>query len=460
MLMHALISRRFSFSITESLAWLANVALGGGILLVPFRLRFVIFAQPIPPIYHDYTDGLLFLSDILFIAALSFWVMRVILEKRRPTIGPLFMAVPLAGLTLIGLISIFWSVNPLLSVYHSMRMIMLDGLYLYLVNELKGLEDIIWPVAGQAVIQAVIGITQVLRQHSLGLQGLGEYELDPSWSGVSIVWAQGIRTLRAYGLSDHPNILGGCLAFSLILLIAWYITDKSNHQILKASMIILISLALLVTFSRSAWLGLAAGLLLMTWLLLRSRQPQLFTRVIEVLVASLLIALPFVWQNLPLLGVRLNQGQAFQQVGTEQRSLAERATLNAAGNEIFAAHAFSGVGLGAYVVALKQAMPDFPYNYQPPHVALLNAAVETGLPGVFFYTALLIIPWVATWLNRKRLSFTPAFIGILSALAAITVVGFFDYYTWLLAPGRFWLWFIWGLWGAMFTPARKELHNV
>ena len=45
--------------------------------------------------------------------------------------------------------------------------------------------------------------------------------LDPTQSGVSIVAASGgSRLLRAYGLTDHPNILGGCLAFGLLLLLA------------------------------------------------------------------------------------------------------------------------------------------------------------------------------------------------------------------------------------------------
>jgi len=56
----------------------------------------------------------------------------------------------------------------------------------------------------------------VIHQGDLGLQLLGEYRLDPAWEGVSIVWMEGLRTLRAYGLSDHPNILGGSLAFALI----------------------------------------------------------------------------------------------------------------------------------------------------------------------------------------------------------------------------------------------------
>jgi hypothetical protein len=82
-------------------------------------------------------------------------------------------------------------------------------------------------------------------------------------------------------LSDHPNILGGCLAFGLVLLAAWYL-DRSSQESevraylnspdgskedtrLQASPVIVATFALgcaglLLTFSRSAWLALICGL--------------------------------------------------------------------------------------------------------------------------------------------------------------------------------------------------------
>ena len=47
---------------------------------------------------------------------------------------------------------------------------------------------------------------------------LGELVLDPRQNGVSVVATSGTeRLLRAYGLTDHPNILGGLLVFGLLL---------------------------------------------------------------------------------------------------------------------------------------------------------------------------------------------------------------------------------------------------
>ena len=40
-----------------------------------------------------------------------------------------------------------------------------------------------------------------------------------------------------------------------------------------------------------------------------------------------------------------------------------------------------------------------------------------------------------------------------AALAALTVVGFFDYYTWTYSAGRIWAWIVLGLWVGAYRRA-------
>jgi hypothetical protein len=56
-------------------------------------------------------------------------------------------------------------------------------------------------------------------------------------------------------------------------------------------------------------------------------------------------------------------------------------------------------------------------------------------------------------LNRARLTWSPALVRMSAILLAITLVGFFDYYTWLLVPGRLWQWTTWGLWSIVYGKA-------
>jgi O-antigen ligase len=115
-----------------------------------------------------------------------------------------------------------------------------------------------------------------------------------------------------------------------------------------------------------------------------------------------------------------------------------------------------GVGLGAFPIALHDREPDYPFNYQPPHHVLLEAASELGIIGGGLYFTLMVAPWIALIVNRRRLIASPALIGLSGLVLAVSLIGMFDYYTWLSGPGRLWLWLSWGLWGAMYQLTRQQ----
>ena len=430
---------------------LARIALGATILVLPFHARVVLSSRPVGTIYGDYTDFLVFASDLFLLATLACWLFSLTLERQSIKTGPLLLAVPIAGVTTMALFSSSVSVDPALSLYNSIRLLLLGCLYLYVVNEIKSIRQIILPTAGMVTVQALVGIMQVMQQHSIGWQGLGELELDPAWSGVSIVFANGVRSLRAYGLSDHPNILGGCFAFALILLATWFVQTQSKWRTLIGGVFALGALGLFLTFSRAAWLAAALGLAWTLLLLFRTRQIHALQDAAALLGAAFVIVLPFALHDIDFVGARLDAQDSFSLVAIETRSVTERVTLDEATNRIFADHALLGIGIGALPEALRNAEPDFAFNYQPAHIAFLDAAAETGIPGGMFYLLALVSPWFALWLYRRRLVFSPTLIGLSGLLLALTLVGLFDYYTWLLAPGRLLQWLAWGLWAGTFT---------
>mgnify|MGYP001374182221 FL=1 len=438
---------------------LSQVCFALTLIALPLRFRLVLMHREFPPIYADYTDVLLFSSDWFFLGTLLFWGLSLALRPRRIELGPWFLTYPLMGVTVTGLLSVIKSIDPLLSTYHAGRLVLLLGFYLFVINQIRSLSQLALPLLVQVFIQALVGIGQVLQQGDLGLQTLGEYELDPDWNGVSVVFSSGVRLLRAYGLTDHPNLLGGILAFGLILLAAWYMSTRSRWDSIYAAFFTAGALGLLVTFSRSAWLAFAAGSALAAWLVWRKRDHGLLLRLLSLWAASLIVLLPFVVAYAPVLGVRLNRGSSFAENPQEMQSLGSRPLLNNAANEIFAENAVSGTGLGTFPLALRGRYPVFPVDYQPAHFVLLDVAAETGIFGALFYALLSAAPWLDLWLNRRRLHFGPALVGASGLLLAVTLVGFFDYYTWLLVPGRLWQWLAWGLWGMAYLSAlRGQSH--
>jgi O-antigen ligase len=454
------ISRAASkLSIASLLRAFELAALWGTIILIPLRLRLFTLARPRAPIYADFTDFILFASDIFLILALFFWMLSVAVRPRPLTLGPRFLTLPLAGILLFSLVSIPFSIDTSLSLYHFIRMLLLFGFYLFLLNEIKDLKLVIFPVGIQVFIQSVTAVLQVLGQRSIGLSFLGELELDPSWSGVSIVWAEGIRSLRAYGLTDHPNILGGCLSFGLILIAYGYLSSAAWRRTLFSALFCLGILGIFYTFSRAAWLSAALGLTLLGLWQIRNGRIQQIGSYLGLLAAGLIVLAPFLLHNLSYVGVRLNQQGSFTQNDHEKQAIGERMILNRNANNIFLAEPFTGVGLGAFPIALQAQQPDYPYNFQPAHIVLLDVAAETGIFGASFYLLVIISPWVAIWLNRNRLAFNAALLAASSLLLATMVVGFFDYYTWLLNAGRLWQWLAWGLWAGIYSISlREESH--
>jgi len=417
------------------------------IFFIPFRWRLVLLHRPYPPVYSDYTDFLIFASDLTLLYMLVFWAFSLFLSPRKLEAGPALMWISLVGLTLAGWVSVPGSEDALLSCFHAVRFVILLLFYQFIVNEIRSVGWVICPVGAQILFQSVIAILQATSQASLGLQKYGELTLDPATLGTSIIFADGVRFLRGYGLSDHPNILGGCLAFGLILMLAVVIYGKRRESV-PASVVFPISfLALVLTFSRSAWLSFFVAGSFMVGCEALARRWKPVKRAILLGVLSMLIVMPFITQNISLFQSRLNSGNT-----VENDPLKERGFLLDAGNTIFAEHIAFGIGLGAAPLAMKNRFENFPLNYQPPHYVILVVAMETGVLGGVFYFLLLLVPALSFILRWKACIDKPRMMGTLALLLAMFVVGLFDYYTWLYAPGRLWQWTAWGL----FSAAWKE----
>ncbi len=416
------------------------------IVLIPFRWRVVLLARPEPPIYSDYTDFHLFAGDIALIGTLAFWALSLAANPRPLKMGNALIGVCLAGLTIAAWVSVLGSEDPILSRYHAVRFVGLFLLYLFTVNEIHSPLWVIAPAALQIVIQSVVGVGQSFAQSSLGLQALGEHVLDPARPGLSVIKGEeGLRFLRAYGLSDHPNILGGCIAFGLVLLLAVTLYGKGRQPALASAVFLSVFPALVMTFSRSAWISLTAAGSFMVGCEAIARRWDSVKRAILLGMLSLLVASPFIIWNSSLFLLRVNADEIARD------AVKERAFLMEAGNTLFVEHSAIGVGLGASPLAMKRRFGEFPLNFQPPHFTVLTAALETGVVGGAFYMLLLFIPAAAFLLRWRTLIHQPLMMGALALLLALATVGMFDYYTWTYAPGRLWQWLGWGVYSAAAT---------
>jgi O-antigen ligase len=416
----------------------------------------VLSARPSPPIYRDFTDLLLFAHDAFLVITLLLWGVSLRLQSKRICVGQLPLWVPMLCLTAIGALSAFTAIDRGLSAYCVLHLLLLLLLYLFMVSEISYLSSIMWAFAAQLLIQSVVAIGQVIQQSDMGLSKLGEHALDPV-SGSAMVWGEGgLASLRSYGLSDHPNILAINLVLGLLIVTSWYVSSAGPRQIPVLVIICLASVALIMTFSQSAWTALAAGGFTMASLCIQLR-PQLRIRNWASLVgASLLVTLPVVWFSLPYLSLGTSDAVITARVQERLTARTERETVSRVANELFVSNPFDGVGLGTLPLAIQEHYSEFDYDFQPARMTLLNAAVETGLFGAMFYLMLLISPWVMMWLTRDRLQWSYELIGVSAALLAISVFNLLDAYSWSYHSGRLWQWIVWGMWASSYRASRAS----
>jgi O-antigen ligase len=210
----------------------------------------------------------------------------------------------------------------------------------------------------------------------------------------------------------------------------------------------LAAVALLLTFSRGAWLALVVGLAVVGMMLLMGgARSALRSLALAGAVGALSVA-PFALAFVPALAARTD---AAGPISTEVRSIAERGATVELTAQVFARHPITGVGLGGLPLAQHALAPAFADAYQPASFVLLDAAAETGIAGAALYLVIFAVPWLALWRARGRWTLDLA--AASGALAAITVIGLFDYYTWTYPAGRIWAWLALGMWAVAYQSA-------
>jgi putative inorganic carbon (HCO3(-)) transporter len=285
------------------------------------------------------------------------------------------------------------------------------------------------------LVQSLVAIGQFAVQGSLGLTMLGELpHLDTNVTGVSVVAGAGRNWLRAYGLAAHPNVLGGFLVVALLLL-AGALYARAWSRPAGAALWALIALglvALVLSFSRSAWVGLLTGAAVLAagaGQYVRAGRRRSVVSV--VLVAAVVLAV--------MLDLRDLIAPRFFDTGSvlEARSIEERVHYAAVALDLIARRPWPGYGVDNFPLAVHQLLGLTPLQIGYPfvHNVALLAAVELGVPGGLAWVALGVLGLAvlvhAVYRARRSghaLDAWPLALG--AAWLALWVIGLFDYYLW------------------------------
>jgi O-antigen ligase len=297
----------------------------------------------------------------------------------------------LALLVLWSGFSVFWAPDHLLAGYFFVKLLLAAGVF-FLARSLDD-DDVkiaIRVLIVGAVLQSLLGTWQFLSQSTFASTLLGMSAHEVAQAGTSVLKGEHQRWLRAYGSLPHPNMLGGFLAAVLVLLVgyleSWIPTWKRFAKEMAVFAAVIILLGLVLTFSRSAWLGAVFGLALLVMAAYRNRS-AVTLQFLGIIAVSTLV---FIGLFYNLITLRFD-GAVIEREG----SVSERVqSLEDAKVAIGEGNMLLGTGAGnftAEMMALQSGRPV--WTIQPAHNVPVLIFAELGLAGfVLFAIFVFVIP--------------------------------------------------------------------
>lgn len=407
-------------------------------VLLPFQVDTLVLSGKFnfSGFFNPYLSHFIYLSDVFFLLSLFFLGVAYVYNKgakgffRRKAAGNLVGFLYLAVFLIFIFISYLTSVYKLNTLFYSLRFFEFFIAALLLAFRFIRVRSLMYGFIGVMSFVSFIGIFQYFLQESLGLRFLGEPLIESAKLGVAKVGLLDKNVLRIYGTFAHPNIFAGFLVFTIFFIIHLF----QRAKVLFSLLLIVSLLALLLTFSRSAFLALFLGL----FFLFAISNVRLSFRSV-VLVLSLFFFFVVVLNLKDLIFSRL--------VFFDFLSVDERQVYLSIAKKIFLDN-WWGVGAGNFTF-LMQDYFDFkilPWLLQPVHNIFILNLVELGLFG--FLSFILFVGYLfynllslgKRSLASKRLAFI-----LMSLLIVVATIGLFDHYLLSLYQGQGLLFMLFGL---------------
>ncbi len=338
-------------------------------------------------------------------------------------------------------LSILWAPDRVLAGYFFVKLLLAAGVFLLSCSFGKRETGLLTTAffAG-AVLVSVIGIGQFLSQNTLVSSWLGMSGHEAWQAGTSVLKNESGRWLRAYGTFPHPNMLGGYLGVVLVLGIG-YLTQSAlsiKKRLFFEGGSIIVLLGLLLTFSRTAWLGILLGITLVGFHVWRGGQLRVRKRFLQVFFMLGLAGFVFgsvLWEQI---------FPRFDTVTVEREgSVSERITAFRDAWMLIGKYPLIGVGAGNFTAQLMKENPGRPiWEIQPAHDVLLLIWVELGVIGLALF-----VGSVVSFVSSKSLFFSPQSIGLVALLPSF----FWDHWLW---TSHFGILFFAFLFGYAMKPSR------
>ena len=435
---------------------------------IPFQARKILYFEGWR--FNEWQSVSLYLTDLLLLVLFLFWFfstvrsgqisnLKFLISKQFQNPKSQFQKPDfyLILFLIISAVSIKNSDNQIISWFQWLKLVEFAAFYWYLSHyafKKFGIFNSFFTLFFSGLFQAVLSITQFLKQSNIGLKYLGESVINIDLPGIaSFYMTNGEKIIRSYGTLPHPNVLAAYIFMSLFsfYFIYFYSRIHSEHEPFAdpwdkftAISYGIMVFALFTTFSR---------VVVFTWFIsfclraiiipLRRHYRSIFgtgearKRIKALLIISFISIVLFSSLYFSEISSRLNISGGDQAVELRvfyaQEALRSGSVIN-----------FFGIGLGNFVSWLISENPYMPfYAYQPVHNIYLLMYSETGILGLLAFILLLVF-LIKDFVQKTRLN-KSYHLSLAVFLGGLLFISFFDHFFWTLQQGRIILWLVLGV---------------
>ncbi len=317
---------------------------------------------------------------LTLLLTLMAWMLRWVIDPDdgRPRWSAIDVGI--AMLLAAALWSLPGSLAPAATVMSTVRLVFMWVFFLAFVTWVRSersLRFLVVLVVVTASLSAVVSVVQSIAPDA----GIGYVHTQVGIDGL---------THRPAAFFDDPNYLGTLLSLAILAAVGLSIAArKAMHSFLWLMPAALCSWGMIVTLSRTAWLGVMAGIVALVLAAPKDRRKWLIG-VLVVLAVAVTVAAP---------DATVSRVASFADIDRDT-SIRTRVLMLDSTIDMIRDNWVFGTGLSAYEVAYP------PYRHLgalvyilKPHQLPLALWAEMGLPGVF---AQLLLVGGVVWMVRKR----------------------------------------------------------
>ena len=228
--------------------------------LVPWQTHYLFATTLIGGISSPFGDVSLYATEVfLWVGVLASYVRK----QDRPEFDssskkPLLFA---ALVFVVATLSVMGSAHESISFAVLMHLASALAVFVMLLNKKVEWRPILAGFGLGLVVPAMVGVWQIVVDWSPASTIFGLASRDANNLGDAITLKNGVRELRAYGSFSHPNIFAGYLAVGALCLRTLLIrVQKGSYRRFLLISMLLLTVLLVYTGSRSAMLGLLLGI--------------------------------------------------------------------------------------------------------------------------------------------------------------------------------------------------------